>query len=148
MIINWVRGVDNGEETVQMSERANRYPDFVRYIVQQLKSFCPLLGRYKIADILARAGLHLSASTVKRMIDEPPIEPISDIVPASPSPSPTVQAWYADHVWSVDLTVVPLVGRVLDSVVAECIDTSASVFVVRHDCDRPLFPPRDGFRDI
>ena len=104
-IINWIRGVDNGDETVQMPERANRYPDFVRYIVQQLKALCPMLGRYKIADILARAGLHLSASTVKRIIDEPPIEPANAAAPESPSP--TVQAWYPDHVWSVDLTVVP-----------------------------------------
>ena len=84
-IINWVRGVDNDETTVQMPERPNRYPDFVRYIVQQLKSFCPMLGRYKIADIPARAGLHLSASTVKRIVDEPPIEPTNDVEPTSPS---------------------------------------------------------------
>jgi transposase InsO family protein len=60
-----------------------------------------------MADILARAGLHLSASTVKRMIDEPPMEPANAIAPTSPPISPTVQAWYPDHVWSVDLTVVP-----------------------------------------
>jgi len=71
-----------------------------------LKSFCPMLGRYKIADILARAGLHLSASTVKRIVDEPPMKPVNP-EPTSPSPSPTVQAWYPNHVWSVDLTVVP-----------------------------------------
>ena len=105
-IINWVRGVDNGDKTVQMPERTNRYPDFVRYIVQQLKSLCPILGRYKIADILARAGLHLSASTVKLIVDEPPMEPTGDADPASPPSSPTVQAWYPNHVWSVDLTVV------------------------------------------
>ena len=106
-IINWIRGIDNDEEIVQMPERPNRYPDFVRYVVQQLKVFCPMLGRYKIADLLARAGLHLSASTVKRIVDEPPIEPANADDSTSPSPSPTVQAWYANHVWSVDLTVVP-----------------------------------------
>jgi len=106
-IINWIRGIDNDEEIVQMPERTNRYPDFVRYVVQQLKSLCPMLGRYKIADLLARAGLHLSASTVKRIVDEPPIEPANADDSTSPSPSPTVQAWYPDHVWSIDLTVVP-----------------------------------------
>jgi transposase InsO family protein len=105
-IINWMRGVDDGNEVVQIPERPNRYPDFVRYVVQQLKSFCPLLGRYKIADILARAGLHLSASTIKRIIGEPPIDPAGVTYPTKPSTPPTVQAWYPNHVWSVDLTVV------------------------------------------
>ena len=106
-IINWMRGIDNDEGTVQMPEPVNRYPDLVRYVVQQLKSFCPMLGRFKIADILTRAGLHLSASTVKRIIDEPPIEPASiENQPDAPA-GPTVQAWYSNHVWSVDLTVVP-----------------------------------------
>ena len=92
-----------------MPEKTNRYPDFVRYIVQQLKSYCPMLGRFKIAEILCRAGLHLSASTVKRIIDEPPITPPE--TPSSPAPEPdkppTIQAWYPNHVWSIDLTVVP-----------------------------------------
>jgi transcriptional regulator with XRE-family HTH domain len=89
-VINWVHGVEDGDVTVQMQESVNKYPVFVQYIVQQLKSFCLMLGWYKIADILARAGLHLSASKVKRMIDEPPIEPDNIDDPACPSPSPTV----------------------------------------------------------
>jgi len=105
-IINWIRCVNTNETTVQLPERTNRYPDFVRYVVQQLKSFCPMLGRYKIADILTRAGLHLSASTVKRIIGGPPIDPADSANTTKPPTSPTVQAWYANHVWSVDLTVV------------------------------------------
>ncbi|MDR3111013.1 MAG: DDE-type integrase/transposase/recombinase [Planctomycetaceae bacterium] len=107
-IINWLRGIDKDEPTVQMPEKPTRYPDLVRYIVQQFKSYCPMLGRFKIADILCRAGLHLSASTIKRIIDEPPIPPPEPLSPPNPTPDkPTVQAWYPNHVWSVDLTVVP-----------------------------------------
>ncbi len=65
-----------------------------------------MLGRFKIADILVRAGLHLSASTVKRIIDEPPIDPPKFVAQPESPPGPTVQAWYANHIWSVDLTVV------------------------------------------
>jgi hypothetical protein len=61
----WIRGVDKGESTVQMPEKTNRYPDFVRYFVQQLKSYCPMLGRFKIAEILCHAGLHLSVFLVR-----------------------------------------------------------------------------------
>jgi transcriptional regulator with XRE-family HTH domain len=117
-IINWLHGVDKGEATVQMSEKITRYPDFVRYIMQQLKSYCPMLGRFKIAEILCRAGLHLSASTVKRIIDEPPIQPPKILPLPEPVPDkPTIQAWYPNHVWSIDLTVVPSNRRALDAMV-------------------------------
>jgi hypothetical protein len=91
---------------VQMPEKTTRYPDFVRYIVQQLKAYCPMLGRFKIADILCLAGLHLSASTVKRIIDEPPITPPESPTSHDPMPNkPNVPVWYPDHVWNIDLTV-------------------------------------------
>ncbi|GHT46460.1 hypothetical protein FACS189454_07620 [Planctomycetales bacterium] len=107
-IINWLRSIDKDESTVRMPEKITQYPDFVHYIVQQLKSYCPILGRFKIANILCWVGLHLSASTVKRILDEPPIQPTE--LPAFPDlmpDKPTIQAWYPNHVWSVDLAVVP-----------------------------------------
>ena len=112
-IRNWIQGKDKEETTVQIAEKPTRYPDFVRYIVQQFKACCPILGRHKIAHILARAGLHISASTVKRCIDEPPIDPAKiETLPDNPSSETDktgnheVQTWYADHVWSGDLTEV------------------------------------------
>lgn len=113
-IRNWIKGKDENGNVVQLTENPTRYPDFVRFIVQQLKVSCPILGRYKIAEILCRAGLHISASTVKRYIDEPPIDPSTlETLPENPSDESEqpeqheVQAWYPDHVWSVDLTEVP-----------------------------------------
>jgi len=106
-ISNWLKMIKTGGGKITMSERINRYPDLVRYAVQQFKSFCPMLGRCKIADILCRAGLHLSASTVKRIINEPPVNPISIETSPDEPKSPTVQSQYPNHVWSVDLTVVP-----------------------------------------
>jgi len=114
-IRNWILGKDKEETIVQIAEKPTRYPDFVRSIVQQFKVCCPMLGRFKIADILARAGLHLSASTVKRCIDEPPIDPEKIETPPEISPSEEfektgnheVQAWYSNHVWSGDLSEVP-----------------------------------------
>jgi len=113
-IRNWIQGKDRDDTIVQIAEKPTRYPDFVRFIVQQLKVCCPMLGRFKIADILARAGLHLSASTVKRCIDELPIDPTTIEIPPDALPSDEseksgnheVQAWYINHVWSGDLTEV------------------------------------------
>ena len=49
---------------MQLPEPVNQFPDFVRHIVQQLKVLCPSLGKVKIAQMLAKASLHLCATTV------------------------------------------------------------------------------------
>ena len=101
---------------VQLPQPVNRFPDFVAHIVQSLRALCPTMGRRRIADTLARAGLHMSATTARRMLDKTPA-PTPD-APAvgqanrdadeSPSAPPrTVTARYPHHVWNIDLTVVP-----------------------------------------
>jgi len=79
----------------------------VRYIVQRLRALCPMLGKVKIAEILARAGLHLGVTTVGRMLKEAPV--------AEPAPAPplvkrkgAVTSKYPNHVWLVDLTTVSI----------------------------------------
>ena len=106
---NWLRRVESGEETVQMPVKATRYPDFVRYIVQQFKACCPLLGRFKIAEVLSRAGLHLSASTVRRIVKEPPASPVEEevLAPNEPSETRSIIAKYPNHTVNINLTVVP-----------------------------------------
>ena len=103
----WLRGVRLGKDIVQLPEKVTRYPDYLRLVIQQLKMYCPLLGRFKIADILARAGLHISASTVRRIIDEPPAVP-AVVEDDSNSPKPRIlKSDYANHIWGADLTLVP-----------------------------------------
>ncbi len=59
-IAAWLKRIDEeGTSTlVQLREPVNRFPDFVRYIVQQLRVLCPSLGKVKIGQMLARAGLN------------------------------------------------------------------------------------------
>lgn len=45
--------------TAQISDPVNRFPDFIRYIVQRLKVRCTVMGKAKIAQVLSSAGLHL-----------------------------------------------------------------------------------------
>ena len=83
--------------------------DFVRYAVQQLKSLCPSMGKVRIAEMLARAGLHLGSTTVGRIVKEPPAAP----PPVSEIPETDerlVTAKRPNHVWNVDLTTVPIAG--------------------------------------
>jgi predicted RNA polymerase sigma factor len=69
-IAHWQTRLDEqgANSLIEVPVPVNRYPDFVTLLVQQLKSVCPIMGRKSISQTLARAGLHLSASTVKRML--------------------------------------------------------------------------------
>ena len=61
---------DGADALVRLPEPVNKFPDFVGYLVRRLKILCPTLGKVKIAQILARAGLHLGSTTVRRMLRE------------------------------------------------------------------------------
>jgi putative transposase len=96
-----------GNNIVQLPDKPTRYPNYLRYVIQQLKMCCPILGRFKIADILARAGLHISASTVRRIINEPPAVLVV-VENDSPLPKPRVlKSNYPNHIWGGDITLVP-----------------------------------------
>ncbi len=110
-ISSWLKRIDeNGPQSlVQFQSPVNRFPDFVGYVVRRLKTLCPSMGKVKLAETLARAGLHLGSTTVGRMlkepnktIDTPPAQGLDD--------SPTgriVTAKRRNHLWHIDLTVVP-----------------------------------------
>ncbi len=74
----------------------NRFPDFVRYTVQRLKALCPQMGKVVIAQLLARAGLHLAPTTVGRILKEERQEPHSADLEM---PSRQVTAKRLNHVW-------------------------------------------------
>src|SRR5216683_5280392 len=107
-IASWCKRLDEDGPTALLRTPVpvNKFPDFVRYLVQRLQTLCPRLGKVKIAQLLARAGLHLGATTIQRLRRQPPTpRPASA---AEPSPSTRrVSAKYPNHVWHVDLTTVP-----------------------------------------
>ena len=73
-VASWARRLDDQgpDALVQVREPVNRFPDLVGYLVQRLKVLCPKMGTRRIASILARAGLHLGATTVRRMLKPDP----------------------------------------------------------------------------
>jgi transposase InsO family protein len=105
---SWLRRVDEEGEgaLIQISEPVNKFPDFVRYFVKQLKVLLPTMGKARIAQVLARAGLHLGVTRVGRMVRD--TEPIPD-EPATLDAVETqvVTAERPGDVWHVDLTTVP-----------------------------------------
>lgn len=107
-IASWTKRLDEeGPATLlRLREPVNKFPEFVRYLVQRLQALCPRLGKVKMAQMLARAGLHLGVSTIGRMRRQPPAPaPAATVVPM-PS-ARRVTARYPNHVWHMDLTTVP-----------------------------------------
>ncbi|MFC1491033.1 helix-turn-helix domain-containing protein [Nitrospinota bacterium] len=109
-VSSWMRRIDEKglDALLQLPEPVNKFPIFFRYLVQRLKTLCPAMGKARIADTLCRAGLHLGATTVGRILKEE----------QSPSPEGEAQpsdrvvvARHPNHVWHVDLTIVPTPAR-------------------------------------
>ncbi len=115
-ISEWLRRIDEQgtEALVQLSEPVNKFPQLVGYLVRRLKTLCPTLGTKKIAESLARAGLHLGATTVRRMIQasssSKPVEPEPSPAPNDKAAEQVVTAQSPNQVWHMDLTTVPIAG--------------------------------------
>jgi len=105
-IASWMGRLDEEgpDALLRLPEPVNKFPDFVGYIVKRLKILCPALGKVKIAQILARTGLHLGPTTIRRMqvqMGWPEPRKAPQTVPR------TVTARTPNHLWHVDLTTVP-----------------------------------------
>ncbi len=116
-IASWSGRIEEDEPgaLVKSTVPVNKFPDFVAAMVIKLKTLFPMMGRRRIAGFLSRAGLHIAASTVRRMLNrkpaaQPPAPLASaenpDQPPSSAKPC-TVIANYPNHVWGLDTTAVP-----------------------------------------
>jgi len=107
-LLVWMRRLDEpGERSlIQTVEPVNRYPDFVRNLVRQLKCLFPAMGHERMAQVLGRAGLVLGATTIRRMVRETGAPPEDDAEVTSRRRRRVV-ARYPGHTWHIDLTTVP-----------------------------------------
>jgi len=104
-IASWMKRINekDSDALLQLREPVNKFPDFVRYIVQRLKTLSPSMGKVKIAETLCRAGLHLGTTTVGRILKEDPLPSPGDAAPSTR----VVTAKHPNPIWHVDLTAVP-----------------------------------------
>jgi len=72
-----------------------------------LKMLCPEMGKARIAQVLARQGLHLGSTTVARMLQETEPVPEDAACPRSVT-TQCVTARSPGDLWHVDLTPVPI----------------------------------------
>ena len=103
-VTSWIKRIDDQgtNALLQLRELINKFPDYVRYIVQRLETPSPGMGKVKIAETLCRAGLHLGVTTVGRILQEEPQSSPGDAAPSSR----VVTAKRPYHVWHVDPTAV------------------------------------------
>jgi len=105
-IASWTARLDEEgpDALVRLIEPVNRFPEFVGYVVRRLKVLCPAMGRVRIARILARAGLHLGPTTVRRMLSAPrALKPRWSAEAAIRN----ITARKPNDLWHIDLTTVP-----------------------------------------
>ena len=128
----WLRWADDDSPNLEHSPPVNAYPDEVTTVLHQLKALFPHFGKRRLAQMLARLGLHLAETTIARKLQEPPPQPAP---PEAPDTQPeealgtsdaagatnstgadaaknaktgkTVVARFAGHVWGCDISVVP-----------------------------------------
>lgn len=123
-ISGWMKRIDEGgtRALVQTVEPVNKFPDFAAVVVQRLKILFPSLGKKRIAQVLARAGLHLGVTTVGRMlkerdrstasgqqVDGSSAKAVASAKARGCKTTPVI-ANYAHHVWQIDLTWVEILS--------------------------------------
>jgi len=116
-VASWSDRLDDDEPgaLVKATVPVSKFPDFVAAMVSKLKRLFPAMGRRRIAGFLTRAGLHIAATTVRRMLNRKDAgEPRAPVVPAKKPNEPsssheprTVIAKYPNYVWGIDTSAVP-----------------------------------------
>jgi transposase InsO family protein len=108
---SWLRRVDEEGESalIQTTEPVNKFRDFLRYLVKQLKVLVPTMGKARIAQVPARASLHLGVTTAGRMLKEPEPMP-TDAGTLEVVETRVITARHPGEVWHMDLTTVPTEG--------------------------------------
>src|SRR5262245_9319219 len=107
-ISNWNERLDEEGpyELVQVPVPVSKTPYYMGYTARQLKTFFPQRGTRRVAHALCRAGLHLGATTVRRMLRETE-KPKPTKATQKQTAGRVVTARRPNDVWHCDLTTVP-----------------------------------------
>ena len=98
------------EEQKQSKTQANKTPMEIASFVWEITKANISWGRVRIANQLALLNMFISASTVRNILNrpKPPKQPISQNKPEKTEEvkERSIPAWYPNHVWSIDTTMV------------------------------------------
>ena len=99
------------EEQTQSHTAANKTPAEIASLVWEITKANVSWGRVRIANQLALLNISLAASTVRNILNRPKPRkaPESSVKPkkvGDETEARTIPAWYPNHVWSIDTTMV------------------------------------------
>ena len=108
-LYRWLKDLE--DQPSAGKEPANKTPREIVDFVWEIVAANPEWGRFRISMQLALLNVFLAASTVRNILQRP--EPPRRSSPAKNSseentgtPERSISAWYPNHVWSVDRTIV------------------------------------------
>ncbi len=108
-LYRWLRDIER--TTQQGRESANKTPREIAALVWEIAKANPHWGRIRIAKQLALLKVFLAASTVRNILQRPhPPGQSTNVTrtsaPREETPERSIPAWYPNHVWSIDRTIV------------------------------------------
>ena len=106
-LYRWLHRIEEKSRAVMP---ANKTPAEIAALVWDITKANVNWGRVRVANQLALLNIFLSASTVRNIINRPKPpsapKPVSKPKPADAEKDRSIPAWYLNHVWSIDTTMV------------------------------------------
>jgi transposase InsO family protein len=107
-LYRWLHNIEDDKEP---NSPANKTPTEIASLVWEITKANVSWGRVRVANQLALLNIFLSASTVRNILNQPKPrtgpEPAAKPKEANDEPeSRSIPAWYPNHVWSIDTTMV------------------------------------------
>ena len=105
-LYHWLHKI---EEQKQSHIPANKTPIEIASLIWQITKANVNWGRVRVANQLALLNIFISASTVRNILNQPKprtSEPSVKPTETRESEERSIPAWYPNHVWSIDTTMV------------------------------------------
>jgi len=107
-LYRWLHKIEDQQQT---SSPANKTPMEIASLIWEITKSNINWGRIRIANQLALLNIFISASTVRNILNRPIPQkaPVSSTIPKKTEGKTefrSIPAWYPNHVWSVDTTMV------------------------------------------
>jgi transposase InsO family protein len=110
-ISSWMKRIDD-DSLVKTPIPWNKYPSYLKHVVQNLKVLAPRFGKKKIAEYFARSGLYLSATTVSRYLKSEPVNSDTDAAAVAidepDKKKKAIISKHPNHIWMMDLSAIPM----------------------------------------